>query len=197
MAKRSTTPFRNQSFFQNYGAHVNELAHQARNVRDEFGEATNVDRFKIIQTQTLKRLRMFDPFYDRFDVADEILGATILPLLIASAGLVSTSVAIWEAGHMLAIKAGIARNDGQAHGDRAVMFFLAGFALSLVSSVIFLKSAISLLSRTLATVIDGKANPVETRFNKTPYSSVFADELGSTVIDALLDGSSDLKHCSR
>lgn len=193
MAK-SVRPFRNLGFFQNYGYHVNELAHQTKRTWTQFGEANNLERLNIVKSQTLKRLNIFDPFYDRFDVADEVLGATVVPFIIGTAGVASTFASIWEAGHMLAIKAGIAKNDGQAHGDRAVMFFLAGIALSIFSFLIFLKSAVSLVTRTIATMIDGKANSTEARFNDKDYFSEVVGEIGEAFIDVVDEDIHIAKH---
>lgn len=186
MFKTSKTSFNNRTFFENYGAHLNQLTLQAKDTLREYSQGTNSDRLSIIGTQTLKRLRMFDPFYDRFDVADEVMGATVVPLIIAAAAAVCTLVAVWETGHMLAIKAGIARNDHKEHADNAVMFFLAGMALSALAVIVCVKSIFSLITRSLLT-LDGKAKSSETRFNKEPHFARAVDVLGIMAIDKLDD----------
>jgi hypothetical protein len=141
-----------------------QLTADGEEIYRKFSYGSNSRRLSIIKDETLQRLRMLDGFYDRYDVADEVLGATVIPWAIGAAATGAFLYAVWEAGFMLAIKGGLVRNDHENHGDRAVMAFLASVALAALTVVIFAKSLISLVTRTLVTLTDGYSTPNQSRF---------------------------------
>ncbi len=97
---------------------------------------------------------MFDAFYDRYDITDELLGATGRTVCDAAGASSALFGIIYESACWLGIKAGIMQNDDTNHADLALMYFLAAAALTVASIVMLAKSLISLATRTIVTCIE-------------------------------------------
>lgn len=173
----SKKPSKDKNSYENYVAHLNQIHAEAQDTYKKYVRISNKSRLSLLGKTIAARLRFFDAFHDRYDVADELFGATIVPFAFGLMGIVSSLLAAWEAGHMLAIKAGLARNDHKQHGDRSVMYFLAGLAASAFAFVAVVKSGLSLASRTGFTLLDGWKRPTKDRFNNESVMSQVGSEL--------------------
>lgn len=173
----SKKPSNEKNSYENYVAHLNQISMEAYATYDRYTRISNPARLNLLGKTAAARIRFFDAFHDRYDVADELFGATIVPVALGLVGIASTLLAAWEAGHMLAIKAGLVRNDHEQHGDQAVMYFLAGVAASAFAFVTFFKSVVSLISRTGFTLLDGWKKPTKDRFHNKSVMSEVGTEL--------------------
>ena len=112
------------------------------------------DAYKLM-FDVLKRSRGFTAFYDKYDITDEVLGTvggfSVMTVLAIAAAVKS----VFELGVMLAIKAGIGRNDGDNHGEKAILYFVATFGSIGFGILYSLKCFASLLTRTFCTLTDG------------------------------------------
>lgn len=180
---KSQKPSSHKGSYQNYVEHLNFLYGDARAKYTTYSSSSssNAARFTLLGKQAAARFHMTEAFHDRYDVADELFGATIAPFAFGLVGTAATLISIWEAGHMLAIKAGLARDDHKPHGDRAVMFFVASLAVSAFAFIVFLKSAVSLVSRTGFTLLDGWKPSTTDRFSTTSLEGGLAEDVASVV----------------
>lgn len=160
----SNTPFKDKNSYENYVAHLKQLYVEAETTIEKFPSSSNTERLSLFSKAAGARFRLFDAFHDRYDITDELFGATIVPVALGLFAMANTLLALWEAGYMLAIKAGMLRNDCEQHGDQAVLHFQASIAASAFVFVGFFKSVVSLVTRTGFTLLDGWKKPKEDRF---------------------------------
>ena len=170
MTKRKK-PSKDKGSFENYVDHLNFLYGDAKESYNTYKTTPYRKCLTFLGRTAAARFHMTSAFHDRYDVADELFGATVVPFAVALVGTAFTLLAVWEAGHMLAIKAGLARDDDKAHGDNAVMYFVAGLAISGFSFLVFLKSALSLITRTGFTLLDGWKKSDKDRFSTKSFVS--------------------------
>lgn len=143
-------PQKNKTFFQNYADHVRLMEEEGRekiNTVTNFqnlGEAVN-----YLTNDALSRLKIFDSLRDGHDYFDEVIGATALPLAggLASLGLVTLGV--------LDLANKYLGSQTSQQESKALTYFMLATAAFVLSVACFIKSAISLLSRPLATGING------------------------------------------
>ena len=161
----SKRPTQKLGFFKNY---VNHLDFVTNDVWIKLGLEENSptikDTFPIMK-ESLVRSNMFTAFYDRYDITDDILKATVVPMAMTVLAGMSAAKAILQAGYGMAIKAGLARNDGQHHGDKAASYFVAALALHALSYVYALKALLDIVTRTFCTIADGFKAPERDRFS--------------------------------
>ncbi|KTD77181.1 hypothetical protein [Legionella waltersii] len=158
-------PSSDKNFFQNYSDHIDALEIKFIKKFNELKKPKNRGKiFDILADEALGRINIFEPLRDGHDYCDEFVGATALPALGLIASLAFAGKALFEAGEALFIKVGFSQKDGEDHLSKAG-FALAlsaiSFALSIAS---FIKSAISLVTRPIATLFSGYAPQKEDRF---------------------------------
>jgi hypothetical protein len=177
----SRTPSAEKGTYQNYVSHLKHIYGEAVEVYDTYSSSSYLGRFTLLGKTTVDRFRVSKAFHDRYDIADEAFGATVVPFALGLLGTVTTLLAIWELVHLLAIKVGLVSDDHKSHADRAAMFLLAGVAVSLSSTIIFLKSTLSLLSRSILTAIYGWNEPTMERFSE---GTLDVGDIASNAADA-------------
>ena len=168
--KNHKKPAQYKNFFQNYSDHLNSGESKLREKYPSINEidspkslinALSTVTMKSLSKEVLTHLFIFDALRDGHDYFDEVMGATVVPLAAGIASICLTALAMWETAHALAITAGMAKDDGKPHGGHAIEFLLLAAAAALISVASFIKSAISLISRPIVTLING-ANPQDT-----------------------------------
>lgn len=177
-----------KNFFQNYGEHLNYLEHQAtkkmRGSPDNFNVFLDSIALESIAQELLdaKHLMVFDALRDGYDYTDELMGASVIPVMAMGTALFNAGMSIWEGSQALAIRAGFTKNDHIDHGDKAVdNLLLAGLYLA-ISVISLVKSLASLITRPIATAIHGWKPQDTNRF----YSEVAENEsLVDTVTDTV------------
>ncbi len=177
----STTPSADKGTYQNYVSHLKHVYGEAKVVYNTYSSSSFGGRFTLLGKTAVDRFRVLNAYHDRYDIADEVSGATVIPFVLGILGTVTTLLTIWELGHLLAIKVRLVNDDHKSHGDRAAMFLLAGIAVSLSSTIIFMKSALSLVTRTLLTAINGWKEPTQERFSD---GSLDVGNMVNAVVDA-------------
>lgn len=150
-------PQSNKNFFQNYHDHLKHLA-------DKAGEEFSTKENKM-EDISLKRLNMFDPLIDGYDYFDEVLGATLVPIVGTAVAIGYLLLSIKELMHGFAIKMTWVENDHQDHSASAETFWGLGLFAGFVALASLLKSAISLISRPIITLARGWKSSEETRFH--------------------------------
>ena len=168
--KLQKKPDPNKTFFQNYSDHLDFLAYdfKTRLFTHIKLETDNPDLgdflyFGISDMLNLKHVLMFDALRDGHDYLDEIT----IPPILAAASFSLFALSLVEGMKNLAIHAGWSRDDGQQHGKTAGNALLVATVLLGASFIGFLKSAISLLTRPVCTLISGwKEQNVERFYNE-------------------------------
>ncbi|AHE67580.1 hypothetical protein [Legionella oakridgensis] len=161
-------PASEKSFMQNYGDHLKHVEHQANLTYYRFLSYQSYSKqFSLLGEQMRERIKIFQALYDGYDYADEILGATIVPILSVANTVVFTVAALWEGMQALSIRIGLARDDGDHHSRLAMSYLLGAGAFLLFSAVSLVKSAISLITRPLITMVHGfKPQDTERFYNE-------------------------------
>ena len=144
-------PDPNKNFFQNYidhGAHVRD---QQIAFYTKF--QTSEKPLQLLVDEAVSHLYILDALRDGHDYFDEVVGATAIPLLCATASLALAGLAIWEACTALYIKCDPSKNDGEDHGQKAKKALLLAGAAFVLAIGCFVKSVISLFTRPIATLL--------------------------------------------
>lgn len=155
-------PHPNKNFFQNYGDHLNYLAHDGKEKFDQFWASERKLRFLV--NEVAARLNVFDALRDGYDYFDEVLGATVVPLLCNTASMGFAALALWEGAHALAITVGFVNRDNDNHAGKAMAYLLASVAAHVIAVASLIKSVISLVTRPLVTAIQGYKPQDKDRF---------------------------------
>lgn len=161
----SKKPTQKLGFFKNYANHLSFVKNDMLVGLGLDGNSPTIKDIFTIMKESLVRSNMFTAFYDRYDIMDDILKATVVPMAMTVLAGMSAAKAILEAGYGMAIKTGLARNDGQHHGDKAASYFVAALALYALSYVCALKALLDIVTRTFCTIADGYKAPEHVRFS--------------------------------
>lgn len=169
------TPNKKKNFFQNYYDHVSYLKVELEDLYKKLHKTDNA--FKLLFNEGLKRLSVFDALRDGHDYFDEVLGATVMPIMAAGASLALLGLAIWE----------FVQSNSKSDSAALSLLVAAGAAL-LFSAAVFVKSAISLITRPIVTAIQGFKKPDGDRFYNEDDDLVKRTErVGNKVIDGVAD----------
>ncbi|MCC5013649.1 MULTISPECIES: hypothetical protein [unclassified Legionella] len=160
------TPDAKKNFLQNYSDHLDQLEIDAKKIWEKTkNKGSFEEAFNFIKDEATKRMNFLEGFRDRYDFADEVVGATAIPALGMVASVAALGYAIWEGAQALAIHAGFAKDDGKEHGENAAIGLMVSAASFVGAVASFLKSAVSLITRSVATAINGYGESKETRFH--------------------------------
>jgi len=171
--KNHKKPAHYKNFFQNYDDHINSVESKLKvkypMMNDIDSAQTLISALSKVTMESLSKevlshLYIFDALRDGHDYFDEVMGATVVPFAAGLASLGLAALAMWEAAQALAIKVGMKKDDHQSHGSTAVDFILLAAAAAVISAAIFIKSAISLVTRPIVTLVNGAKPQDENRF---------------------------------
>ncbi|WP_133128090.1 hypothetical protein [Legionella nagasakiensis] len=169
-----------KNFFQNYNDHLQYLqVDLAEKLLAKHPRGSH-DLLAALMDEilSLKHLTMFDGLRDGYDYFDEVMGASVVPLLGVGAMVGSVGLAIWEGIQALAIKMNLQENDYGQHGDKALTCLVVAGASLVLSAAIFLKSVIGLVTRPIVTAIQGWKPQDEERFyNEDSWESTATKEI--------------------
>lgn len=167
----SKKPKSELKFFENYKHHLNFLTGEFhKKVTEYHKKSQDGEAGDFLQTELLKRLSFVDPLYDGYDYFDEVFGATAVPLIGAVGAFVYLGKSIWEAIQLLAMKVKLKQDDHKDHGELAGHnLFRAGLAISVAFGSL-IKSIISLVTRPIATLVQGYKAQNCDRFAKNTTS---------------------------
>lgn len=158
-------PDPDKNFFQNYYDHLNALARQTAELCTKYKELKTERQIEEFMDKVISdRFLVLEPLRDGYDYMDEVLGATVLPVVALLGSVVAAVAAAWEGVHALAIHWGMADNDKVDHAANALNLCIASALALSLSVVSLLKSAISLISRPIATAEYGFAKQDTYRF---------------------------------
>lgn len=184
----SRVPNANLGFFENYQQHVNALLNDYSNTNKV---RTEEEHKNYLADKCSTYFKAFDPLYDEYDFADEVAGATIVPLTLSAVSIICLVAGIWESIHQVAIDLGIVENnipDGvmdlmgdllkgrtdrlvnlangaSTHGENAFALILIALISAILAIVSFVKSAVSIITRPIVTALD-ECGPDEATFDR-------------------------------
>jgi len=160
--------------FQNYGDHLGHHVHQAKQIwHDVHGPNT----FSVLAKESWKRIKVFQALRDGHDWVDELGGAIFGTTLATLAAFATLALAIWEACVGLTMRMGMIKNDGGSHFQKAGKNLLCSIAAYVLSVVIYIKSAVSLITRPLVTLITGyKPQDIERFSDNSKHARVSRNE---------------------
>ncbi len=154
-------------FFKNYINHLVYVSVETLAKHDLTNNPPVIKDIYPLMKEKIAYSNMLTAFYDRYDITDECLGAVAGSTVINLFSFGCVFKAAYEAGFMIAIQAGMVRNDEENHQKKVVEYFIAAIVLQLYSYLYAIKSGINLVTRTLATLIDGYKEPDQDRFKET------------------------------
>ena len=184
----SRVPNANLSFFENYQNHVTALFDDytnANKVRSDAAQAV------FLNDKLYGYFKAFDSLYDVYDFTDEVVGATIVPLALSAVSILALGGAVFEAMHQVAIELGIVENDiptgvmdalgdlmkgrtdrfenlvngNPSHGENAFGLLIIALLAAALAIVSFVKSAVSIITRPIATALD-EFGPDEAQYDR-------------------------------
>jgi hypothetical protein len=118
----------------------------------------------IANQEVLARINFLDPLIDKYDYFDEIFGATGMPLLTGLAALGAAGYGLIQGAQSLSIGLGLIQDDGEHHAKQALGYFCVA-AIALVATIVgAITHGLSLLTRPIATAIEGWKESDENRF---------------------------------
>ncbi len=147
--KFTSEPKADLSFFDNYISHCAALIAKHSN-NDEHTSPT--EDFTTLKDVCVAKLNFFTPLRDRYDFTDEVVGATLLPLAGVVVSAVSTVWALKELFHTLAITINLVNDDGDKHGEAAIVLGAIALFAAVASLAALIKCTLSLLTRPIATL---------------------------------------------
>ena len=165
MRMQQKAPNKNYSIFKNFNHHLHYITGKYVDQYSAFKTATDAEKEKIFNNEIESQLTMFKPLKDGYDYMDEMMGATVVPLLAGVAAVACLVAATCYGLSELAVRAGVVRGQKGDNGNKALdaLFYAAVSVLIAVSS--FLKSAVSLFTRPFVTLYEGwDKNQDEVRF---------------------------------
>ena len=157
-------PSSKKNMFQNYFDHLCHLAVVGAKLYEKQVPLNVPGKLDLLIKEVASRFNIFDSLRDGHDYFDEVVGATVIPYLVDAVAIGMAGMAIVETALALAIKARVMKDDGNEHMEKAMNYLLYAVVASVFSMVIFIKSAISLVTRPLATLIRNYKPQDEDRF---------------------------------
>lgn len=161
------TPNPKKNFIKNYNDHLNYLIEVklAEKIK-AFDEAETFSQLLQLlnDDELLNHCLVFDKLRDGHDYLDEVGGVLVAPFLGLGASALSLGLAIYEMGVALGIQSHVIDNDDEAHGFNGGKYLwatVASLALSLACAV---KSALSLITRPVVSLVAEQELEVEPRF---------------------------------
>lgn len=109
----------------------------------------------FLAKEAIARVYVFDALRDGYDYFDEVVGATVLPFLSGCASIALAVVSIVELSYAIGIGVGLLEDDKKNHGDNVVLALVLAVAAVSFAVAVFIKSAISLVTRPLVTAVQG------------------------------------------
>ncbi len=146
------------NFFQNYSEHLNALDNK---LFKEYNKIKTPDDFA---STILSHATVFEPLRDTHDYADDIFGATVLPILAAALSLAAIANTFYEGAQVLLMKAGLMTGDADEHSQLAINSFMVSATSLAVAVASLIKSVVSLFARPIATMVCGYKDQDEVRF---------------------------------
>ena len=150
------TPNSRKNFISNYGDHLKYLMEvQLVEKIVAFEEAKNfTELLRLVDDEELKKhLLVFDKLRDGHDYLDEVGGVLVVPFLGVGASALSLGAAIYEGGVALGIRYNLIDDDDKEHGFNAAKYLFAMVTTLALSLAFAVKSAISLITRPLITLV--------------------------------------------
>ena len=141
-----------QNCLQNYWDHMNAIEHDAHKL---WNETNSSNWFKVLAREAWTGLNMSDALRDGHDYMDEAVGLVAGSTIYSAIATGLLCKALWETACGLAITIGLAKDDGQSHSGNIVKALCFALAAYVMSVVVYLKAAISLISRPLVTALVG------------------------------------------
>lgn len=153
VGSKQRKPNPNNIFFQNYSAHLDYIQEETKTILNTINSKESLNEALAVLAEEIgKRLYVFEGLRDGHDYTDEILGATVLPILGMVTSIATLALAAWSGMKDLAMRACFMENDANYHASQ--MLLLSGMAF-IVAVSSFLKSVFSLFTRPIATGIKG------------------------------------------
>lgn len=162
--KYSNEPCEKLDFSVNFMAHMEAIKNNHIQLLYDVGEYFGKNK---IRPTCIEKLNFFTPIRDIYDSIDEISGVICLPIAGIGFSLFCAMSALRELFHQLAISCNIVDNDiagnkEESHGNQALYFAIAAIAAIVCSLLGTIKFAISVITRSLATLV--RSNTDECNF---------------------------------
>ncbi len=174
----SNKPKQKLNFFQNYIHHTramdNKLSNEAKKVM------TKDDNGKTLINFLAGHVTWGDRLRDGYDLMDEVMGASAIPLAAKALAIAFALKAVWEGVQWAYHQATKEEFDEECsnehnHGDKAVNdLFIAGSMVVICWTSLF-KSVISLVTRPILTASQGWAKQDSNRFQDKPNDASCID----------------------
>lgn len=143
-----------KNFFQNYLDHLAQLKKDGKTIHQTFFQAPTMHSTgTLISQEILPRLNMFDSLHDKYDYADEYLGATVQPMIAWGFGLATFGLGLYSIYLKFTVLQG--QHGNQLHLDQALNQLKACALLFVAIGLASIKSSISIFSRPIMTFIEG------------------------------------------
>lgn len=178
------TADKKKSFLSNYVDHVKYKTEEFTGVARRIMQSDNVaDITEGLAQELAKRWRLDEALYDKYDYADEIVGATLLPVVAATSSLAALLAAAFWGVRALASMAlykiielkNLCREHKsdtssvseavEHHKNEARQYAVLAAVGLIITLFVAIKSWLSLLSRPAVTLWNGWQEPQEDRFH--------------------------------
>ena len=160
-------PNSRKNFIRNYDDHLNYLIEvQLADKIKAFDQAqTFQELFNLFNDdELLNHCLVFDKLRDGHDYLDEVGGVLVAPFLGLGASALSLGLATYEMGVALGIQCHIIDNDDEKHGFNAGKYLVAAVASLALSLACAAKSALSLITRPLISLVAEQELDAKERF---------------------------------
>lgn len=155
----SRAPNAQLSFFENYQAHITMLTKKHEKL---VSSGDNERNKEALIAEIKAKFNCHTPLRDCYDLTDEVLGATLLPIACVALSAYLASLALKELLHTIAIKINLVNDDHNSrHGEEAKIKGLFALALALTSVASLIKCTLSLIIRPIATLGDALFHSTE------------------------------------
>lgn len=155
------------NFFQNYHNHLKAIDHHIAKEIDDVEKDQ-----KDLSAAILGHINVFDSLRDGYDYFDECLGATVVPLSLLLISLALEGVAVWQLIQSIGIKVGLIDGDAGDALETAGFCAFMGAGVFVMAALQFIKSAVSMITRPIATVINGPKAQDVNRFQDEYHEDI-------------------------
>jgi hypothetical protein len=155
-------PDKQLNFFENYIRHCNYLDKSAFKDFAQVIEAR--EPLNALAKVAGKHATFFEPLRDSHDYVDQIMGLTVLPIIAmvtAAAFMINTIIA---GVFSLACMTGLKKGSATTHADMALNNFIYSGVTLVAGLAVGVKSAINLVTRPCATIVNGWKPQNKVRF---------------------------------